>query len=595
MQMDKIPMLRISGVDGAHQDFLLHEASYTVGRDSGEYKHNHIAVKGDPLISRHHFDIHWNGSKLRVVRCAKARNPVFFGGEESDDFLLEPGQLFVTGKTRFVLQLSAQGGSRIPTTEFTHSRKSLQGSLRPNVQECFQALLEMLPELRTSTNEKSAYRAALKVLRELVPEASEFAILALGDEAVVLAQEFSRKSAVATPPSRRLLERAFELSSTVTHVWAKAASHQSGSIMMTEHARADWALVAPLEVAGGERFALYVVGSAREALTEAAALEQQEYLNGLASLCDIVAATLEHHLEVARFNQFEGQVVRFFSPALRKTLASQDFSEVLKPQKRKVTVLFFDLRGFSKATEKAQGGLDTILENHEALTSVMTAVTNCVFKEDGVVIDYQGDAVMACWGALCDDCQADKAVRAALSIVETVYDLDLPFGDGVRSQRCGIGLATGDVIAGQVGAQEQTKFGVLGPTVDLASRLEGLTKYFKVPIVINSGTRVELDKQIDCRRIGLVRPSGLKKPAELFELVVEKQLGGSGLSEDQIQNFEKATYLYEEGKMEESYQTLMLDSCSKDPIARFLLRHLIDHLDDGLPDNFDGVLDFRYK
>ena len=71
--------------------------------------------------------------------------------------------------------------------------------------------------------------------------------------------------------------------------------------------------------------------------------------------------------------------------------------------------------------------------------------------------------------------------------------------------------------------------------------------------------------------------------------------GGSGLSEDQIQNFEKATYLYEEGKMEESYQTLMLDSCSKDPIARFLLRHLIDHLDDGLPDNFDGVLDFRYK
>ena len=593
--MDITPILKVNGPNGNVQEFLLSRREYSVGRDDGLQRDEHLVVNEDPLLSRHHFDITWENDKLTVRRSAKAKNPVFFGGKECDQFTLVPGQLFVSGETRFRLQLSTSGSSQIPTTEFTLARTQFQNIQRPNIDECFRALADMLPELRTSTDQESAFRGALQVLKELIPEAAEFAILKVDKEIEMLSQQLSASRAMSTPPSRKLLDRAFELSSTVTHVWAKASAAPSMS-MMTEHAKADWAMASPIEVAGVERFGLYVVGSAISALSDIEAQAQKKYLDGLASLVDIVAATLEHHLAVARFNRFEGQVVRFFSPALRQSLTGQEFAKILQPRKRKVTVLFFDLRGFSKATEKAQVDLDRILKHHNVLTQVMTAVTNCVFAEDGIVIDYQGDAVMACWGALGDDCEAPKAIRAARAIVRKIHSLDLPFGDpGTRAMRCGLGLATGDVIAGQVGAQEQTKFGVLGPTVNLASRLEGLTKYFQVPILMNSETRRELPSDTPCRRIGLVRPAGLREATVLYELVLEEALGGSGLSQSEIACYESASSHYAEGNMEEAYQELMKGSRASDPIARFLTRHILDHLDHGLPHDFDGILGFRSK
>lgn len=532
--------------------------------------------------------------RLSVSKAPKAKNPVFFQGRECQSFELEPGQSFISGKTRFLLQLSGSGSSEIPTTEFTLSRSEYHNIVRPKIHECFRALADILPELRTCTDHVSAFQTALRVLRSMVPEASEFAVLRLGRELEVLHQEVARDRVHATPPSRTLLDRAFEVSGTVTHVWAKAEI-SAGREMMTAHAQADWAMASPIEVAGSERFSLYVVGQSISALSDSEARVQKEYLDGLASLVDIVAETLGHHLAVARFNRIEGQVVKFFSPALRKSLSGMDAGHVLRPKRRKVTVMFFDLRGFSKATEEAQDGLDAILAHHETLTDVMTAVTDRVFAEDGVVVDYQGDAVMACWGALIEDCEAARAVKAARAIVESISKMPLPFVGGVHGMRCGIGIASGEVIAGQVGAREQTKFGVLGPTVNLASRLEGLTKYFRVPILMNAESYRELGGSCLCRYVGRVRPAGLGEASELYELVLPKSVGGSGLSQAEKEAYETAYRHYSAGAMEEAYEALMDGTRALDPIARFLARHILDYLDHGVPTNFDGVLSFRSK
>lgn len=594
--MSRYPVLKVAGPGDHHQDFLLMERAYSVGRDDGMKRARHLAVREDPLISRHHFDIEWSGGKLTVKKASSAKNPIFFQGQECECFQLEPGQSFISGKSRFILQLANSASAEIPTTEFTLSRLQFQNILRPNISQCFRALVDILPELRTCTDQASAFRSALRVLKGLVPEASEFAVLKFGGREIqVMCQEISSDRVHSTPPSRTLLDRAFDLSSTVTHVWAKADLSQVQE-MMTSHAHADWAMASPIEVADGERFGLYVVGSALSALTEEEAQLQKEHLDGLASLIDIVAETLGHHLAVARFNRIEGQVVKFFSPALRTSLAGQDWGQVLHPQRRRVTVMFFDLRGFSKATEKADDGLGNILAHHNTLTDVMTAVTDCVFAEGGVVVDYQGDAVMACWGALCENCQADKAVRAARAIVRCISEMPLPFkGDGLGGMRCGIGIATGEVIAGQVGAREQTKFGVLGPTVNLASRLEGLTKFFRVPILMNSETHRELDNSVDTRRIGLVRPAGLGEACELHELILPREMGGSGLSADEVECYERASLHFTRGEMQEAYRALMGGSRPDDPIARFLARHVLDNLDYGVPKGFDGVLEFRAK
>ena len=589
-----VAVLRVYGPDGREQEFRLTETSYTVGRSDGQDRANRFAVEGDPLLSRHHFDIRWENGRLKVQKSPKAKNPVFFEGVECLHFDVAPGQSFISGKSRFQLLIKNAPSSAAPTTEFTLPRTTFQNIRRPNITECFKALVELLPQLRESSDRTSTFRGALKVLRELLPDAAEFSILELANEPVVVVQELTRGRAVSTPPSNRLLRRAFDTNGTVTHVWAKGENSAEQSLM-TVHAQADWAIASPIDVADGECFALYVVGSARSALTETEAQHQKEYLDDLASLIDIVAETVGHHLAVARLNRFEGQVGRFFSPALRSRIAREEFGEVLKPRKERVTVMFFDLRGFSKATEEAQDGLDSILNHHAILTEVMTTVTDCVFAEDGVVVDYQGDAVMACWGSLSEGGESGKAVRAARAILTKIQAMPLPFGNSRGDMRCGIGLATGNVIAGQVGAREQTKFGVLGPTVNLASRLEGLTKYFRVPILMNEETRRELGESEPCRCIGLVRPAGLEEACRLFELIVSPDLGGSGLSEREIEAFEVASEHYRCGRMLEAYETLKTGSRATDPVARLLTRHTLQYLDFGTPKNFDGVLEFQGK
>ncbi len=587
------PILIAEGPGGEPQEFRLQDARYLVGRADGSHQKGRLPIEGDPLLSRHHFDIEWKDGRLLVERSQRAKNPIFFQGKESDRFELTPGQVFLSGNTRFKLLLKSSVSDTPPTNEFTLIRTELQTFSRPNTDECFRALVELLPELRNAADEKTAFKGSLKVLKELLPEAAEFSILKVGQETEAVSQVLSAHRQQATPPSNRLLARAFESNGTIAHVWAAQGGQPS---LMTEHAQADWAVASPVEVAGQERYAIYVVGTALQAFTATEAQRQKDYLDGMTSLVDIVAETLGHHLAVSHLNRFEGQVTRFFSPVLRGRISGREFSEVLSPCRREVTVLFFDLRGFSRATEIADEELDAILGHHELLTEVMTAVTDCVFAQDGVVVDYQGDAVMAVWGALSDGAEADKAVRAARSIVERIYSMDLPFrAAGPKALRCGIGLAAGEAIVGQIGAREQIKFGVLGQVVNLASRLEGLTKYFGIPVLMSGQARRSLEGDFLCRRVGLVRPSGVNEACDVHELVLDAECGGSGLSEEEVNSFERAYELFRAGDMTAAYEALLSGSRPSDPVGRFLTRHTLRYLDDGLPAHFDGVLDFQRK
>ena len=588
--MSAFPILKITGPDGQRQEFSLERLEYTVGRSGGSNAPSHLSVTGDPTISRHHFNLRWENKTLTVTKKPGAKNPVYFDGVDKEVFEVKPGQSFVAGKSRFLLHLGTHGTEDTPITELTLFRKQFQDAAPPNVGECFKVLVELLPGLRESPDRAQAFEAALDVLHRLLPAAKSSSILDLKQSnSVVLTKTIGNYETI--PPSNRLLRRAQEAKATVTYVWA-----QNVQVEMTTHSACDWAIASPINVAGVDQFAIYVVGTAARAFTETEALEQKEYLDGLASLIDMVAETLSHHLTVARLNRFEDQITRFFSPVLRPMLRGGEFSEVLKPQRRRVTVMFFDLRGFSRAAEQANEDLETVLAHHHLITQVMTAVTDRVFAEGGVVVDYQGDAVMACWGALADNPEADKALRASQAIVETIAQMDLPFSDHqANPMRCGIGLATGEVIAGQMGSSEQIKFGVLGSTVNLASRLEGLTKYLRVPILLTSDTRAELRDRFVCRRIGRVLPAGLSSPCELHEVVLRPEIGGSGVTSEQINNYEDAIRQFEQRRMNDAYQILASNTNIHDHVSVFLAHRLMRYLSDGVPEDFEAVLEFGSK
>lgn len=564
--------LHCENPEGGRREFALDQPRYTVGRGAtGDDGVAHLCLTGDSLVSRQHFEVIPATAGAVVRRLASGRNPIFYQGQESDEFTLPPGESFVVGQTRCTLARSEASLATV-LNEFTLMGPGREQARQRSSYECFQALMRMLPELRRAADIETVWTTSLGVLRTLLPEAS--CVMVLDGEQVV---ETLPAGKVAQA-SKRLVARAHQQKCTVTHCWDETTAGEA-----TVLEQVSWAVASPVE-----QQTFYAMGSA-----------SPQDLEGKAVLIDVVAETVAHYLALQQFQRLQSQVGQFFSPVLRRLLSEQDFREVLKPRRAEVSVLFFDLRGFSMATETAeQESLDIFLQHHEILTSVMTEITECIFEREGVVIDYQGDAILACWGAPHPRSDhAFQAVEAARAILARVYAMDLPFKSqkGGRNLRCGLGLGSGEVIAGQIGARDQTKFGIMGKVVNHASRLEGLTKQLGVPMLINGELYRQLPQdQVHCRCIGKIRPAGVREASEIYEVVVPVDHGGSGLSPEESAAYSQAYGAYCEGDFRSGLQHLRQVPL-EDPIGSFLMREILNRQDDELPRNWDGVLEFRTK
>lgn len=564
--------LHCENPEGGRREFALERPRHTVGRGSGDGDPGHLSVTGDSLVSRQHFEVLQDAQGVLIRRLASGRNPIFYQGQECDEFRLPAGEAFVVGQTRCTLARSEAALATV-LNEFTLMGPGRDQARQRSSYECFQALMQMLPELRRASDIATVWSTALGVLKTLLPEASTLMVLE-GDRVIDSIPPGSQVQA-----SKRLVARAHQQKCTITHCWDESTASEA-----TVLEQVSWAVAAP-----AEQNTLYAVGSANP-----------QDLEGKAVLIDVVAETVAHYLALQQFQRMQSQVGQFFSPVLRRLLSEQDFREVLKPRRAEVSVLFFDLRGFSMATEAADSGdsLDEILHHHETLTNVMTEITECIFAREGVVIDYQGDAILACWGAPHPrPDHALQAVEAARAILNRVYAMDLPFTmqKGGRNLRCGLGLGSGEVIAGQIGARDQTKFGIMGKVVNQASRLEGLTKQLGVPMLINAELFRQLPAdQVHCRCVGKVRPAGVREASEIYEVVVPVEQGGSGLSLAESAAYAGAYQAYREGDFRGALQHLRQVPL-EDPIGSFLMRQALNRQDEDLPEGWDGILEFRSK
>jgi adenylate cyclase len=204
---------------------------------------------------------------------------------------------------------------------------------------------------------------------------------------------------------------------------------------------------------------------------------------------------------------------QFFSPELARHLAADD--GMLKGREALVTVLFADVRSFSKYSEKL-GAAGTV----RWMNDVLEVLSRCVQEEFGVLVDYIGDELMAMWGApeLQPD-QAARAVRAALQMQAALPALDerwqAVLGEPIR---IGVGINTGIAQVGNTGSKIKFKYGPLGNTVNLASRVRGLTKYLRCGVLVTADTRNALDDTFFARRVVRARVHNIEKPVDLYEV-----------------------------------------------------------------------------
>jgi len=154
-------------------------------------------------------------------------------------------------------------------------------------------------------------------------------------------------------------------------------------------------------------------------------------------------------------------------------------------------------------------------------------MTRVIFKHDGVLDKYIGDAIMAFWNAPMD--QPDHAARAcaaALDMVGTLGELHADWERrGVPRLELGIGINTGSMVVGNMGSRERLAYTVLGDTVNVASRLEGLSKEYGVRVVIGDATRTAAGGAFDCRFLGVATVKGRSEPLSVYTLVGRVRTG----------------------------------------------------------------------
>jgi adenylate cyclase len=206
---------------------------------------------------------------------------------------------------------------------------------------------------------------------------------------------------------------------------------------------------------------------------------------------------------------------RYVSKDVYEQLVANPSLAALGGARRHMTVLFSDIRGFTTMSEK--GSPEDVVSQLNELFTRMVAV---VFEHRGTVDKFVGDMIMALYGApLDDDEHAEHAVQTALAMITTLNQLNREWASqGKPELDIGIGINTGEMIAGNVGSETIMSYTVIGDAVNLGARLESLNKDYGTRIIISEATRQRLKGRYDIHPLGDVVVKGKSKPVAIFEV-----------------------------------------------------------------------------
>jgi len=236
-------------------------------------------------------------------------------------------------------------------------------------------------------------------------------------------------------------------------------------------------------------------------------------------------------------------------------VSSSVVNEMLKhPEKLKLggdrkdlSVLFSDIRGFTTIAE----GL-TPEDLVHLLNEYLTIMTDIVFKYDGTLDKYMGDAIMAIYGAPLDlPDHPIKACQSALEMIKELKRLNQKWiGEGKQPMDIGIGINTNPMMVGNMGSEQRFDFTVMGDSVNLGSRLEGANKSYKTNIIISEFTFERVKNELVCMELDSVRVKGKSQPVKIYNLVGYKDL--PDIQETIVNQFNQAVSLYKEKKWDEA-------------------------------------------
>lgn len=223
-----------------------------------------------------------------------------------------------------------------------------------------------------------------------------------------------------------------------------------------------------------------------------------------------IARIEQERLLVAERVRFE----QFFTPELARLLSIEG-DAMLSARDAEITVLFCDIKGFSRISAECGASLAI-----EWVCDVLSELSDCVAAFQGVLVDYAGDALEALWGApLPTRDHAVMACRAALQMRQTLPAINLRWQARLGELTdISIGIHTGSAKVGNIGSRRKFKYGALGTTVNLTSRIQGATKFVGGSVLVSGSTMSSTNRSFDARRMCTIRTINIAEPVDVYEL-----------------------------------------------------------------------------
>lgn len=285
---------------------------------------------------------------------------------------------------------------------------------------------------------------------------------------------------------------------------------------------------------------------------------------------------------------------RYLSPEVINELLKHPEKIELGGEKRFSTAMFTDIEGFSSISEKFMEDPKTLVN---LLNDYLSTMTDVIIENGGIIDKYEGDAIIAIFGPPAD--LQDHAYRACLSAI-TMKEKEIEINKKIMEQNIidkpfltRIGINSGEMVVGNMGSTKRLDYTMIGHTVNLASRLEGVNKLYGTYKLISEYTYNLVKDKIFTRRLDRVRVVNIKTPIRLYELIntIDKitkeerekhQIFDKGLIEFENFNYKEALNIFTEIKDMDKTTEIYIERCNK-------------FLETPPPENWDGVYNLTTK
>ncbi|MDD5056483.1 MAG: adenylate/guanylate cyclase domain-containing protein [Sideroxydans sp.] len=306
----------------------------------------------------------------------------------------------------------------------------------------------------------------------------------------------------------------------------------------------------------------------------------------------VLNMTFGYFVESRAKRQITGLFGQYVPGEVVEEMARNPESISMEGDSREMTILFSDVRGFTTISEELESKELSLLMN-----AFLTPLSRIIFKQRGTIDKYMGDCIMAFWGApLPDERHAYHAILAGLEMQRTLAELQPQFKQrGWPEIHIGVGINTGRVSVGNMGSEVRRAYTVMGDAVNLASRLEGITKEYGAQVLVGETTRQAVPDFL-YREVDLVRVKGKVHPVAIFEPLglngeVDKELA------EEVKLFHQTLRYYRKQDWDKAeLQLLSLRNMSPQcKLYQVYAERVAYYRNEPPGDNWDGVFIFNTK